>query len=79
MTTDILILGVSLVGTTIVWLSGYVTGLCVGKASKKDYGFEKAANQAIETAKETLEIAKKLQKENDSLKEQLSHQKNQKR
>ena len=72
MTTDILTLGVSLVGTTIVWLSGYVTGLCVGKASKKDYSFEKAANQAIETAKETLEIAKKLQAENDQLKEQLN-------
>lgn len=78
MTTDILTLGVSLVGTTIVWLSGYVTGLCVGKASKKDYGFEKATNQAIETAKETLEIAKKLQEENDRLKEQLSQEQNQK-
>ena len=74
---DILGIGISVVVTTIVWLSGYVTGLCVGKASKKDYGFEKATNQAIETAKETLEIAKKLQKENDQLKEENDSRKEQ--
>ena len=76
---DILGIGISVVVTTIVWLSGYVTGLEKGIKTSKEYIFEKVAKEAVRTAKETLEIAKKLQKENDSLKEQLSHQKNQKR
>ena len=82
---DILGIGISVVVTTIVWLSGYVTGLEKGIKTSKEYIFEKVAKEAVRTAKETLEIAKKLkedkhklQKENDLLKEQLSQEQNQK-
>ena len=73
------------VGIAIIWLSGYATGVYKGIQIGKDYNFEKVANQAIKTARETLEIAKKLQEknhliqeENDRLKEQLSQEQNQK-
>lgn len=76
---DILGIGISVVVTTIVWLSGYVTGLEKGIKTSKEYIFEKVAKEAVQTAKETLEIAKKLQEknhliqeENDRLKEQLN-------
>ena len=69
---DILGIGISVVVTTIVWLSGYVTGLEKGIKTSKEYIFEKVAKEAVRTAKETLEIAKKLKEENDSRKEQLN-------
>lgn len=76
---DILGIGISVVVTTIVWLSGYVTGLEKGIKTSKEYIFEKVAKEAVRTAKETLEIAEKLQedkhklqKENDLLKQQLN-------
>lgn len=82
---DILGIGISVVVTTIVWLSGYVTGLEKGIKTSKEYIFEKVAKEAVRTAKETLEIAKKLQKEkydlqkeNDLPKEQLLQEQNQK-
>lgn len=75
---DILGIGISVVVTTIVWLSGYVTGLEKGIKTSKEYIFEKVAKEAVRTAKETLEIAKKLQKENALLKQQLSQEQNQK-
>lgn len=75
----ILNIGIAVVGSIIVWLSGYATGLYKGIETGKDYSFEKVAKEAVQTAKETLEIAKKLQKEkydlqkeNDLLKEQLN-------
>nr|DAX65425.1 MAG TPA: hypothetical protein [Caudoviricetes sp.] len=69
---DILGIGISVVVTTIVWLSGYVTGLEKGIKTSKEYIFEKVAKEAVRTAKETLEIAKKLKEENDLLKQQLN-------
>ena len=82
---DILGIGISVVVTTIVWLSGYVTGLDKGIKTSKEYIFEKVAKEAVKTAGEMLDIAKKLQKEkydlqkeNDLLKEQLSQEQNQK-
>lgn len=76
---DILSIGKSVVVAIIVWLSGYVTGYDKGIEIDKDYIFEEVTKQAVRTARETLEIAKKLQKENDLLKEQqLNQQQNQK-
>lgn len=75
---DILGIGISVVVTTIVWLSGYVTGLEKGIKTSKEYIFEKVAKEAVRTAKETLETADKLQKENDRLRQQLSQKRNQK-
>ena len=69
---DILGIGISVVVTTIVWLSGYVTGLEKGIKTSKEYIFEKVAKEAVRTAKETLEIAKKLKEENDTLRQQLN-------
>lgn len=77
---DIITIGIAIIGTTLlVWLSGYATGLYKGIETGKDYSFEKVANEALQTGKEILEIAKKLQKEkydlqkeNDLLKEQLN-------
>lgn len=74
---DILGIGISVVVTTIVWLSGYVTGLEKGIKTSKEYIFEKVAKEAVRTAKETLEIAKKLKEENDQLKEENDSRKEQ--
>ena len=74
---DILGIGISVVVTTIVWLSGYVTGLEKGINTSKEYIFEKVAKEAVRTAKETLEIAKKLKEENDQLKEENDSRKEQ--
>ena len=73
---DILGIGISVVVTTIVWLSGYVTGLHKGVEASKD-SFEKVAKEAVRTARETLEIAKKLKEENDQLKEENDSRKEQ--
>ena len=75
---DILIIGKSVVVTIIVWLSGYVVGFDRGLEVGKDYSSEKVAKEAVRTAREALEIAKKLHKENALLKEQLSQEQNQK-
>lgn len=69
---DILIIGKSVVVAIIVWLSGYVTGFDKGVEIDKDYIFGEVTKQAVRTARETLEIAKKLQNENDLLKQQLN-------
>lgn len=69
---DILSIGKSVVVAIIVWLSGYVTGYDKGVEIEKDYIFEEVTKQAVRTARETLEVAKKLQKENDRLKEHLN-------
>ena len=76
---DILIIGKSVVVAIIVWLSGYVTGFDKGVEIDKDYIFGEVTKQAVRTARETLEMAKKfqkekydLQKENDLLREQLN-------
>ena len=69
---DILSIGKSVVVAIIVWLSGYVKGYDKGIEIDKDYIFGEVTKQAVRTARETLEIAKKLQKENDLLKQQLN-------
>lgn len=76
---DILIIVKCVVVAIIVWLSGYVSGFGKGLEVGKDYSFEKVAKEAVKTAGEMLDIAKKLQKEkydlqkeNDLLKEQLN-------
>lgn len=68
--------GIAVIGTALVWLSGYATGFDKGL---EDNSFEKVAKEAVQTGKEMLEIAKKLQEknhllqeENDRLKEQLN-------
>ena len=68
--------GIAVIGTALVWLSGYATGFDKGL---EDNSFEKVAKEAVQTWKEILEMAKKLQedkdklqKENGLLKEQLN-------
>lgn len=67
------------VAVLLVYVFGYAIGVANGIEIGKDNSFEKVAKEAVRTAKETLEIAKKLQKEkvdlqkeNDLLKEQLN-------
>lgn len=77
--------GIAVIGTALLWLSGYATGFDNGLEEGNGKSFEKVAKEAVQTGKEMLEIAKKLQKEkddlqkeNDRLKEQLSQEQNQK-
>lgn len=51
---DILGIGISVVVTTIVWLSGYVTGLEKGIKTSKEYIFEKVAKEAVRTLEDGL-------------------------
>lgn len=60
------------VGIAIIWLSGYATGVYKGIQIGKDYSYEKVAKEAVKTAREILEIAKKLKKDNALLKQQLN-------
>lgn len=71
-------IAILLVAVLLAYIFGYASGVANGIEIGKDYSFEKVAKEAVKTAKEMLEIAEKLQKENDLLKQQLSQEQNQK-